>query len=223
MSAAPENQAAHAPEASATTTLAQEPTGGTDTPTAPGAARRSTTTDIALIATFAALTAVCSLLAIPAGVTGVPITLQTFGVLLAGAVLGSRRGALAILLYLAVGFAGLPIFAGGEGGVAAFASPSIGYLLAFPLAAWLVGSLVERFGRRGWVLGAGLIAAAGLAGSLLIYAIGIPVLAAKLAVALPVALGYNTAFFPGDLIKLVLAAIVAASVHRAFPHLLRRH
>lgn len=183
---------------------------------------RAAVTDIALIATFAALTAVCSLVAIPVGPSGAPITLQTFAVLLAGAVLGSRRGALALLLYLAVGFAGLPIFAQGVGGPATFGKVTLGYLLAFPVAAWLVGFVVERVGRKGWALRAGVIAGAGVLGSLVIYAVGVPVLAARIGVTFGEALVINNAFLPFDAVKLVLAATVAASVHRAFPDLLDR-
>lgn len=185
-------------------------------------ARSSRATDLALIATFAALTAVCSLVALPIGPSGVPITLQTFAVLLAGAVLGARRGALAVLLYLAVGFAGLPIFAQGVGGPATFARPSLGYLLAFPLAALLVGLVVERVGRRGWALRAGVVVGAGVLASLVVYAVGVPVMAAKLGVSIGVALGYNAVYVPFDAVKVVLAAVVAVAVHRAFPDLLRR-
>ena len=183
---------------------------------------RNVATDLALIGTFAALTAVCSLLAVPVGPSGAPITLQTFAVLLAGAVLGARRGALAVLLYLAVGFAGLPVFAQGVGGPATFAKVTIGYLLAFPVAAWLVGLIVERLGRRGWARRAGLIAAAGVLGALVVYAIGVPVLAARIGVGLAEGIAINTAFLPFDAVKVVLVAIVAASVHRAFPDLLDR-
>lgn len=178
--------------------------------------------DLALIGTFAALTAVCSLVGVPVGPSGVPITLQTFAVLLAGAVLGARRGALAVLLYLAVGFAGLPIFAQGVGGPATFARPSLGYLLAFPLAAWLVGLIVERLGRRGWAVRTGVVVAAGIAASLVIYAIGVPVLAARIGVSLVEGLVINAAFLPFDAVKVALVAVVAVSVHRAFPDLLDR-
>jgi biotin transport system substrate-specific component len=184
--------------------------------------RTAVATDLALIGTFAALTAVCSLVAIPVGPSGAPITLQTFAVLLAGALLGSRRGALAVLLYLAVGFAGLPVFAQGVGGPATFGKVTLGYLLAFPVAAWLVGLIVERLGRRGWALRAGVIGAAGVLASVVIYAIGVPVLAARIGVSLAEGIAINTAFLPFDAVKVVLVAVVASSVHRAFPDLLDR-
>jgi biotin transport system substrate-specific component len=191
------------------------------TTTVPGV-RTSVATDVALIATFAALTAVCSLVAVPVGPAGAPITLQTFAVILAGAVLGARRGALAILLYLAVGFAGLPVFAQGVGGPATFGRVTLGYLLAFPVAAWLVGLVVERLSRRGWARRTGVLVVAGVLGSLVVYAVGVPVLSARLGVSLVEGIAVNNAFLVFDAVKVVLAAVVAASVHRAFPDLLPR-
>ncbi|MEJ1731210.1 biotin transporter BioY, partial [Escherichia coli] len=87
-------------------------------------------------------------------------------------------------------------------------------LLAFPVAAFGVGYVVERVRRSGWALRAGVIAAACLAASVVIYAIGVPVVAAKLDIPLTTALTGNLPYLPGDVVKLVLAALVAASVHR---------
>lgn len=183
-------------------------------------ARRAAATDLALVGTGAALVAVCSLLAIPVGTSGVPITLQTFGVLLVGALLGSRRGAFAVLLYLLVGFAGLPVFAEGTGGLATFAKPSVGYLLAFPLAAWVVGLVVER-GSGALVPQVVRLTVGGLAGTAVIYAIGVPVLAARIGVSLGEAFALNLAFLPFDAVKLAVVVIVASAVHRAYPGLIR--
>ena len=103
------------------------------------AARRTTgissrpATDVSLIAFFAALIAVCAIMpGIHVGGLAVPITLQTFGVMLTGACLGSRRGVLAALLYLAVGFAGLPVFADATGGLGTFAVVAAATHRAFP-------------------------------------------------------------------------------------------
>ena len=183
---------------------------------------RSAATDLALVATGAALVAVCSLLAAPVGPAGAPITLQTFAVLLVGALLGPVRGALAVALYLAVGFAGLPVFAGATGGPGSFGKVTIGYLLAFPLAAAVVGLLVQRFGRRAWAPSALLIAGAGVVGTLVIYAIGVPVLAQRAGLTFTEALVGNLVFVPFDLVKIAMVAVVAAAVHRAFPDLLDR-
>ncbi|HQY33585.1 biotin transporter BioY [Actinotalea sp.] len=198
-----------------------DPTASADD-AARSAGTRSAATDLSLIGTGAALLAVCSLVAVPVGPAGAPITLQTFAVLLAGAVLGARRGALAVLLYLAVGFAGLPVFAEGAGGPATFAKVTLGYLLAFPVAAWVTGAVVERFGRRAGGPRTAVIVAAGVLGSLVVYAIGVPVLAARIGVSLAEGLAINAAFLPFDAVKVVLAAVVASAVHRAFPDLLPR-
>ncbi|MDO8107504.1 biotin transporter BioY [Isoptericola sp. b441] len=184
------------------------------------AARHAAATDIALVGTGAALVAVCSLLAIPVGSAGVPITLQTFGVLLVGAVLGARRGAFAVLLYLLVGFAGLPVFAEGVGGLATFGRPSIGYLLAFPIAAWVAGAVTHRGSRR-WTAHLVRLVLAVTAATLVVYAIGVPVLALRIGVGLPEALAINAAYVPFDAIKAVVVVIVAGAVHRAYPDLVR--
>lgn len=182
---------------------------------------RISTTDLALIGTGAALLAVSSLLAIPVGPAGAPITLQTFAVLLVGAVLGARRGAFAVLLYLAVGFAGLPVFAEGTGGVATFGKVTLGYLLAFPVAAWLVGLVVERWARRRPAVHAGVVLTAGVLGTLVVYAVGVPVLAARIGVSPAEGWAINAAFLPFDAVKVAMVAVVATAVHRAFPDLLR--
>lgn len=186
------------------------------------AARRSNPgTDLALIATFAALIAVSALLpAISVG-SAVPITLQTFAVMLAGAVLGARRGFLAVLLYLAVGAIGLPVFSGGSAGLAPFAGPTAGYLVAFPLAALATGFFVERLPRSRVVASIPLIMLSGLAASFLfIHPLGILGLSWRADLTLSQAFITDLAFWPGDVIKNLLMAIVATTVHRAFPTLL---
>jgi biotin transport system substrate-specific component len=186
----------------------------------PATAKTTSATDLALVAVFAALIAAFSLTpAIPIGV-GVPITLQTLAVVLAGLVLGPWRGFLATLLYLAVGFAGLPVFAGGAAGVAVLTKPSVGYLLAFPLGALVAGTLARLF--VGWTgakqyLGLFL---AGLAGSVVIHAAGIVGLMVVLQLPLSAAFVADLPFWPGDVAKMFAAAAVAVAVHKAFPALL---
>ncbi|MGI8392513.1 biotin transporter BioY [Leucobacter sp. W1038] len=185
-------------------------------------ARRSPATDLALIATFAALIVAASVLAFPIG--AVPVTLQTFAVLLAGAVLGANRGFLSVLLYLAIGAIGLPVFAGGSAGLAVFAGPSVGYLIGMPLAAWLTGFIVERLPRRSVATNGLLIFAAALVANFaLVYTLGIAGLAWRLGLTLGEAFIINLAFVPADLAKIALTAVVATAVHRAFPDLLPRH
>ena len=184
------------------------------------ARRRKPGTDIALIATFAAVIAACALL--PAlNVGPVPITLQTFGVILAGAVLGARRGFLAVLLYLALGTIGIPVFSGGSAGPAVFVGPSVGYLVAFPFTAFLAGFIVERLPRTKIAASLPLIFIAGLASSFVfIHPLGILGMSKVLDLTLQQAFLADLVFWPGDVIKNILVAIVATAVHRAFPQIL---
>ncbi len=182
---------------------------------------RRTATDLALIAGFAALIAVCSVIAIPIGAA--PITLQTFAVLLAGAVLGASRGFLAVLLYLAIGLIGLPVFAGGMAGLAPFAGPTVGYLIGMPLGAWLTGFIVERLPRKNTALTAVLIFVAACVGNIVfVYSLGVLGLAWRTDLTVPAAFVFNLAFVPLDLVKIALTALVASAVARAFPDLLPR-
>ena len=96
------------------------------------------------IALFAALIAVLGLIPKIDLISGVPITAQSLGIMLCGTVLGAKRGALAVILFLVLVAAGLPLLAGGRGGLGVFASPSVGYLIGFPFAAFVAGLIVER-------------------------------------------------------------------------------
>ncbi|MCA0296818.1 MAG: biotin transporter BioY [Actinobacteria bacterium] len=186
----------------------------------PATAKTSSATDLALIAVFAALIAAFSLTpAIPIGI-GVPITLQTLAVVLAGLVLGPWRGFLATVLYLLVGFAGLPVFAGGTAGFGVISHPSIGYLLAFPVGALVAGALVRVFADwRGAKQYLGFFLA-GLAASLVIHAAGIVGLAIVAKMGLVGAFLYDLVFWPGDIAKMFVASAIAVAVHKAFPALL---
>ncbi|GGD17309.1 biotin transporter BioY [Nocardioides daphniae] len=177
--------------------------------------------DLALITTFAALVAVCALL--PAIKTGgsVPITLQTFGVLLTGALLGPWRGFLAIGLYMLVGIAGLPVFTMGRSGPSIFLTPSVGYLVGFLVAAALTGFLVQHVRRRSTALGFALILGACLVSTFaVIHTLGIAGMVWRADMTWTAATVYNATFIPGDVVKAVLTAVVATSVHAAFPDLL---
>lgn len=187
---------------------------------------RSSGTDLGLIAVFAAFVAVCAVLpAIPVGPLAVPITLQTLAVYLTGLVLGGRRGFLAVALYVVVGLVGLPIFSGFRGGPAVLAGPSAGYIIGFPIAAACVGFLAYVVLRRGAARGRvliGLITAALLGGFLVTRVFGIPGMMLNGGLTLRDAFLADLIYWPGDLLKLVLAALIAAAVHRAFPRLAAR-
>jgi biotin transport system substrate-specific component len=173
--------------------------------------RPSVAQNVLLVVAGSLLAAACAQVAVPLPFSPVPVTGQTFAVLLLGATLGPRRAAAALALYLVEGAAGLPVFApGAAAGAARFAGPTGGYLLAFPLAAFVFGTLLERMPRHWWAcLGAAFVADA------LLLALG----AAWLAALSPAPLGFADAvrlgvlpFLPGELVKaLLVAAALPAS------------
>lgn len=166
------------------------------------------------IALFAALIAVLGFVPQIMLPFGVPITAQSLGIMLCGTVLGSKRGALAVLLFLALVAIGLPLLSGGRGGLGVFASPTVGFLIGFPVAAFVAGLVVER-SRAGVGLSAGIGAFVG--GVIVLYAFGIPGLALMLNKSLPEAALMITVFLPGDLIKVVLAALITQGIARMRP------
>jgi biotin transport system substrate-specific component len=182
-------------------------------------ARRSTSRDLALIATFTGVVAALGLVPafLPPGFT-VPITAQSLGVILAGAVIGARRGSLSLVLLLVLVAVGLPLLAGPRGGLGVFAGPSVGFLLGYPVAAYVVGWLTERGGptyRISWGLVANVIG-----GIVVLYAFGVLGMAARTGLSVQAALVATWVYLPGDLVKVVVAAFVARGVHAAYPGLL---
>ena len=183
---------------------------------------RASATDLALIAAFAALIAACTLIGgIPVGGSGVPITLQTFAVLLAGCVLGPVRGFLAVALYLLLGALGIPVFADHTAGLAVLSGVTAGYLLSFPFAAALAGFLVKYVAREHRTRALWIFLAA-LAGTVLNHVCGIVGMKVYLDVAWSEAITFDAPFWVGDIVKAAVVAMIAAEVHRAFPRLLAR-
>lgn len=169
------------------------------------------------IALFAAIIAVLGLLPkfdIPlAG--GVPVTAQTLGVMLAGLVLGAGPGALSVLLFLFVVALGAPLLAGGRGGLGVFFTPSAGFLIGWVAGAFVCGWLMDRLRALPALPGA-LVAATG-GGVIAVYAFGVPVLAWKTGLSFLQALAATAVFLPGDLLKVLAAALVVRSMVRASP------
>lgn len=160
--------------------------------------------EAALIVGFSLINAAFARISIPLPFTPVPITGQTLAVLLTGAVLGSRRGALALLLYIAEGSAGLPVFAKGASGLF-WTLPSGGYLLGFVAAAYVVGLLVERGLHRGpWLLVAMLL------GNAVLYIPGLIQLSFFVGWDKVLPLGLYP-FIPGDLVKIYIASLAVPS------------
>jgi biotin transport system substrate-specific component len=176
---------------------------------------RLTVVDLARIAVFAALIAALAQASVHLFGNAVPVTGQTLGIMLAGLVLGAVRGGLAALVYVVLGAIGLPIFAGGTGGMGVISGPTGGFILAFPVAAFVIGLLVRRH-----MSGSVAFTASVLAGIGLIYLAGVPWLAWRLGISAEEAmLAGAVTFLPGDLIKAGLATYVALGVHRAYPAL----
>ena len=180
---------------------------------------RTSARDLALIAMFAGVVAALGLVPAfaPPGFS-VPITAQSLGVMLAGAILGGRRGAMALLLFLALVAVGLPLLAGGRGGLGVFAGPSVGFLLGYPVAAFVVGWLSERAGPT-YKLHWGIVANV-VGGVVVLYVLGIAGMALVLGISPWAATVASWIYLPGDLVKVVVAAIVARGVHAAYPGLL---
>src|ERR1700688_1988149 len=124
---------------------------------------------VAIVVGASLFVAVCARVAIPLPFTPVPLTVQNFGVLLVGLMLGSRRGFAALALYLAEGAMGMPVFSPmGPGGIAQLLGPTGGFLLAYPLVAWLAGYVMEH-GRRTF----SSAAIGGLLGEVVLFAGGL--------------------------------------------------
>jgi biotin transport system substrate-specific component len=171
--------------------------------------RASVLRDVVLILAAGIATAVAARIAFPVPWSPVPLTAQTFAVLLTGAALGARRGLLAQALYLAAGAAGLPVFAGGLGGPLALAGPTGGFLVAFPLAAAVTGALAER----GWDRRFATMLAAMLLGSAVILISGLAGLSRFVPSERLLAAGLLP-FLPGDVIKSVAAALMVPAAWR---------
>ncbi len=159
--------------------------------------------DAALVVTGALAIALAAQVTIPLPFTPVPVSGQTFAVLLVGASLGTVRGAGAGSLYLLLGLAGMPVYADGAHGLHVVTGATGGYLVAFPLAAALVGRLAER----GWDRSFSSAVGAMLTGNVLVYLIGLPWLAVTLGTGLDKTLELGLyPFVAGDLLKVYLAA-----------------
>lgn len=168
---------------------------------------------VGVVIGFSLLTALSAQIVIPIG--PVPITGQTFAVLLAGALLGSRLGAMAMIAYLIEGASGLPFFAGGLAGLAHLLGPTGGYLIAFPAAAFITGAFAEQGWDRKFITAVAAMAV----GSAVIVACGwlwfsylthtSPLVAFQFVV---------LKFIPGDLVKIVLAAAVLPSGWKLLKH-----
>lgn len=168
------------------------------------------TKEITLVSLFTALTAVGAFLSIPIG--EVPITLQTLFVILSGLILGPKLAALSQIVYLVLGLIGLPIFTGFTGGIQSVMKPSFGFIIGFIFAAYIVGKIAD-FGEE---ISSIKIWIASLAGTIVVYLFGLPYMYYILNMVMAKGLSFNAImnmgcilFLPGDILKLIVASLVA--------------
>ena len=173
----------------------------------------------AMTATFVGVIAAMGAIpAFPVPGSTVPITIQSMGVMLAGAILGRWRGAAAVTIFLLLVALGLPLLSGGRGGLGVFFTPSVGFLIGFPVAAFVIGWLSERLSAPRSL--ARMIAVNIFGGIVVLHAFGIIGVALVTQISLGAAIVASWVYLPGDLVKAVLAAVVARGVHQALPGLL---
>ncbi len=176
------------------------------------------TRDIVHIALFAALTAALGLfppLTLPA--VGVAITAQSMGPMLAGALVGAKRGGLALALFYVLVAVGMPLLAGGRGGMGVLLGASGGFVLAWPIAAFAIGWAYQRARFNPGLPGdLAILAVFGIG---LVYLIGVPWISAVAGLSLSQAFIGSLGFIPGDLIKIAVVIAVTRTVRRAYPAL----
>lgn len=183
--------------------------------------RAVTAGDLTQAAVFAALIAALGLPGtITVGPSGVPITVQTLGVMLAGSILGPRKGALAVALFAMLAIAGLPILAGARTGLVSLSSPTAGFFVGWLPAAVVIGALTAMMMPRYRIWWGIVINVVG--GMAVIYAFGTVGLMIRTDLSWWAALSTNGIYVPGDVAKAVVTAFVAAQVHRARPGLITR-
>ena len=172
--------------------------------------------NVVFIALFAALIAALGLIPQLMLVSGVPITAQSLGVMLCGTILGSKRGALAVLLFLVLMLLGLPLLAGARGGIGLLATPSVGFLMGWPIAAFVTGLMVERVRFAPVAVVAGVASVVG--GILVLYTFGIIGMSLNMDISLLKAAGFAGIYIPGDIVKAVVAGLLTAALLKARPH-----
>ena len=175
-----------------------------------------TTRDMTFVALFTALTAACAVFPpfqppfVPA-----PVIVQNIGVMLAGSILGAKRGSLSLLLFVVLVAIGMPILTGWRGGFGVILGPTGGFILSWIAAAWVVGWLVEKnWARLGFW---NLLLFNVIGGIFVVYAIGIPWLALVANMEFGKALVGSAVFVPGDVAKAVGASFAALIVKRSYP------
>ncbi|QIA65367.1 BioY family transporter [Vibrio astriarenae] len=171
--------------------------------------------NVVYIALFAAFIAALGLMPRFTLGFGVPITAQGLGIMLAGTVLGARRGSLAVLLFLLLVALGFPLLAGGMGGLGMFVSVTGGFLIGWPVAAFVTGLIVEKWRHSSLAMVATIASIIG--GIIVMYIFGIIGMAVVLEKTLLESAALMVAFIPGDIAKAVIAGLLTSAIAKARP------
>lgn len=182
--------------------------------------KNNVASDVAYVAVFTAIVIVLAFVTIPVGTAGVPIVLQNAALILAGLVLGPRRGLYVGLLFLLLGLA-LPVLAGGGTTLRSLAGPTAGYIIGYVLSPAITGAIAYRAPRTksGMAI---IFAFAAIVGLLIQYVCGAVGLMLRAGMDVMAAFGAQLAFVLPDTGKLIFAVIIALAVHQAFPQLRRK-
>ncbi len=184
------------------------------------------TRDLVLVALFAAIIVALGLIPpVSLGFIPVPVHAQSLGVMLAGVVLGAKRGTLAVALFMLLAAIGLPVLSGGRGGLGVFMAPPSGYLYGYLAAAFVTGYISERFvtpRQTGLVQGSVFFVAALAGGVLTCHLLGVLWLAFVTGLGLQAAFLGTLAFIPGDALKALIAAFAGRAVMVGYPLLPQR-
>lgn len=168
--------------------------------------------DLTNVALFAAVMGVLGLMPpIPIGISPVPITLQTLGVLLSGGLLGARLGAMSQLVFLLLVATGMPLLSGGRGGLGVFAGPGAGFIISWPLTAFCIGYIQSRIAK---VRLRNILLLNMTVGIFTVYLIGIPVQAFVMNLGILEVSIASLLFLPGDLVKAGIASVLIVNLQQ---------
>ena len=169
-----------------------------------------------LVALFAALIAILGLVPAFPLASGVPITAQSLGVMLCGTILGSKKGGLAALFFVVLTLVGLPLLAGGRGGIGLLAGASAGFIVGFPVAAYITGWLMEKTQSVNILVSVSVSSIVG--GIVALYIPGLVGMMINAGMSLNTAIVTVSIYPPGDILKVILATIVTSAIFKARPN-----
>lgn len=170
-----------------------------------------TTKQLVYTALMTAIIAILGLApVIPLPFSSVPIVLQNIGIFLAGVILGRKYGTLSVIVFLLLVVAGLPLLSGGRGGIGVFAGPSTGFLLLYPVVAFMIGAIRDRFINEinFWILFVGIL----VFGVIALDVIGTLIMGMIINIPFTKAISISLAYLPGDILKAIVASLIGTAL-----------